>query len=69
MGAFDNIKNALGLTKKKKNTTQVYFDRNENLQNSHSRRNQTDRIANSAVPKRDADDEKTTMIWTPRDHK
>ncbi len=69
MGAFDNIKNALGLTKKKKNTPPVSSDRRGTAQNPQNRRYQMDEIERTVVQKRDADDEKTTMIWTPKDHK
>ena len=62
MGAFDSIKNALGLSKKKKNV-------NTHPQNIQNRRNQMDEIERTVVRKPDADDEKTTMIWTQKNHK
>lgn len=69
MGAFDNIKNALGLTKKKKNTSQGYSDGKGNVQNSQNKRYQIDEIERTVIQRRDADEEKTTMIWTPKNHK
>ena len=62
MGAFDSIKNALGLSKKKQNVT-------THPQNIQNRRNQMDEIERTVVRKPDADDEKTTMIWTQKNHK
>ena len=62
MGAFDSIKNALGLSRKKKNVT-------THPQNIQNRRNQMDEIERTVVRKPDADDEKTTMIWTQKNHK
>lgn len=69
MGAFDNIKNALGLTKKKKNTPQGYSDGKGNVQNSQNKRYQIDEIERTVIQRKDADEEKTTMIWTPKNHK
>lgn len=69
MGAFDNIKNALGLMKKKKNIPQGYSDGEGNVQNSQNKRYQIDEIERTVIQRRDADEEKTTMIWTPKNHK
>lgn len=62
MGAFDSLKNALGLSKKKKNET-------TNPQNFQNRRYQVDATRRTEVRRPDADDEKTTMIWTPKNRK
>lgn len=69
MGAFDNIKNALGLTKKKKNIPQRYSDGEGSVQTSQNKRYQIDEIERTVIQRRDADEEKTTMIWTPKNHK
>ena len=61
MGAFDSIKSALGLTKKKNDVKQKYP--------SGNRRCPVNDIHRTEIRRPDADDEKTTMIWTPKNHR
>ena len=69
MGAFDSIKSALGLTKNKNDVKQKYPSANRNQQNLQNRRYPVNDIHRTEVRRPDADDEKTTMIWTPKNHR
>lgn len=69
MGAFDSIKSALGLTKKKNDVKQKYPSGNRNQQNLQNRRCPVNDIHRTEIRRPDADDEKTTMIWIPKNHR
>lgn len=70
MGAFDSIKKCVRINEEKKNDVkQKYPSGNRNQQNLQNRRCPVNDIHRTEIRRPDADDEKTTMIWTPKNHR